>query len=361
MCDNVTTVNTEEALCELCVERIVCLQAGCRWYPDIYIDSLNDQCFDSSKDYKGILIGGVLLTASFCFVSWILGWCVKDSGKLASVRRYGITVSANVVERWVTVDQGRTMEGFPINMQTFWALVEFERPLTKSQCRCTELRKWAPVAEAVPPPPQLPPVDDELELVERWRDAAGRIWDDEFEEETLTMLRDPVALEVKCPRALWENKVEGDSMRVVYDPIDPQGSVLPESATTHGQIMNKLVLCVAGTAVSIALAGGGVLILRAAHNCNAKPDCCLQPGTQCEGVGGKTHAMVCGPYCSSQWVMWAMMGGMFGFMSSVILLLFRQMGVFGSDTCLGKFFDALCGQGEFCTPDEAKNRGMAMF
>jgi hypothetical protein len=361
MCDNITTANEQERQCELCSQRIVCLQAGCKWYPDIYVDSWNEQCFDGGKDFKGILVGGLLLTISFCFVSWVLGWCIKDSGRLASIRRYGITVNANVLDRWVSVDQARTMEGYPINMQTFWALVEFERPAMKTQFRWMDLKQFAPVAEEVPPPPPLPPGAAEPEILERWRDAARRIWDDDYEDEVLMLCRDPIALEVKCPRSVWEDTVEGDGIRIIYDPMDPQGSVMPISATTHGQIMNKFALCVVGVTISLALAGGGVMILRAAHNCGLKPDCCLQPGEQCEGMNGKTHAMICGPFCSSQWVMWAMMGGMFGFMSSVILLLFRQMGVFPSHTLIGKVFDAMCGHGEFCAPDEPRNRGMALF
>ena len=361
MCDNITTANEQERQCELCSQRIVCLQAGCKWYPDIYVDSWNEQCFNGEKDFKGILVGGLLLTVSFCFMSWVLGWCIKDSGRLASIRRYGITVNANVLDRWVAVDQARTMEGYPINMQTFWALVEFERPAMTSQFRWIDLKQFAPVGEAVPPPPPPPPGSEESEIIERWRDAARRVWDDDYEDEMLTLCRDPVALEVKCPRSVWEHTVEGDGIRIIYDPTDPQGSVMPVSATTHGQIMNKLVLCIVGVTISVALAGGGVMILRAAHNCGSKPDCCLQPGEQCEGVDGKTHAMICGPFCSSQWVMWAMMGGMFGFMSSVILLLFRQMGVFPSHTLVGKIFDAMCGHGEFCAPDEPRNRGMASF
>eukprot|EP01043_Picozoa_sp_COSAG02_P008706 COSAG02_NODE_284_length_25691_cov_14.733354_8_plen_362_part_00 len=361
MCDNVTTVDVQETRCELCLDRIVCLQSGCRWYPDIYVDSWNEQCFDGNKDFRATVVGGLLLTVSFCFISWVLGWCIKDSGKLASIRRYGIVVPANVLERWSTVNQSRTMEGYPINMQTFWALVEFERPATKTQWRWMDLKKWPPIAEAVPPPPPLPPGTEDLETLERWRDAACRVWDDDFEEDTLMLCNDPVALEVKCSRTVWEETIEGDSIRIIYDPMDPQGSVMPVAATMHGQIMNKLVLCVVGATISIALAGGGVMILRAAHHCGSKPDCCLQPGEQCEGIGGKTHAMICGPYCSTQWVMWAMMGGMFGFMSSIILLLFRQMGAFPSHTFIGRIFDAMCGQGEFCAPDEPKNRGMALF
>jgi hypothetical protein len=368
MCDNLTTTDELEAQCELCPERIVCLQAGCKWYPDIYINSGNEQCFDASKDFAGVLVGGLLLTVSFCFISWVIGWCIKDSGKLASIRRYGVTVNAEVLERWVSVDQVRSMEGYPINMQTFWALVEFERPILKKQWRWMDMQRWPPVEEAVPPPPPPPPAlapgrDEahEDEPTERWRDAAGRLWDDTFEEDTLPLCEDPVTLEVRCSRMMWESAVEGDSIRIIYDPIDPQGSVLPVGATKHGQIMNKLALCLVGATISTALAGGGVLILQAAHNCGAKPDCCLQTGEQCEGLDGKTHAMVCGPYCSTQWVMWAMMGGMFGIMSSIILVLFRQMGVFTSDTCIGKIFDAMCDRGEFCAPDEARVRGMPIF
>ena len=356
MCDNLTSTDVEEAECDLCFDIVVCAQAGCKWYPHVYLGSNNEQCFDNSKDNAGILIGGLLLTVSFCFVSWVLGWCIRDSGVLARIRRYGITVNAEVLDRWSKMEMIRTMEGFPMNIESFWCLVEFERPVEKRQWRWMSLERWPPVEEAVPPPPVFMDAAAAEPPVEKWRDAAARLWDDDFEDERLPLFNDPVQLQLKIPRFLWETTPEGEMIRITFDPKEPQTTVYPTGATKAGQIMNKMVLCGVGVAVSTALGIGGVMVLRAAHNCNPKPGCCLLPGTQCEGLGGETHATVCGSVCSSQWMMWAMMGGMFGFMGSLIVVLLRSMNTFGSDTLIGKCFDAACDKGAFCEPEVPDTR-----
>ena len=212
--------------------------------------------------------------------------------------------------------------------------------------------------KASPPPPPPPP--GELEGgegglgTEPWRVAAGRLWDEDADEDW-PLFTDPVQMEVKCNRREWEGVEEGSIMRISYDPKDPT-SVLPAGVALASQTMNKFLLCVAGVTVCVALAGGGVRIMQYAHNCGERPACCLQAGLACDGLGGKTHAEVCGPQCiNSRWMMWAMLGGMSGLFMSVILVMLQQMGTLSSDTLLGKVIDALCDYGEFCAPDTENN------
>lgn len=360
MCDNATSDVVEQD-CDLCQTRITCYQARCKWYPDVYLESTYRKCFDSSSDVDGTLIGALLLMVSFCFVIWALGWCIKDSGLLAAVRRYGVTVNAEVLEKGWDHDIITTIEGYQIPTQVYWVVVEFERPLLKRRCRWLSLppERWPEEAEGIPPPPPPPP-PDELEGgegglgAEPWRLAAGKLWDEDADEDW-PLFTDPVQMEVKCNRREWEGVEEGSIMRISYDPKDPT-SVLPAGVALASQTMNKFLLCVAGVTVCVALAGGGVRIMQYAHNCGERPACCLQAGLACDGLGGKTHAEVCGPQCiNSRWMMWAMLGGMSGLFMSVILVMLQQMGTLSSDTLLGKVIDALCDYGEFCAPDTENN------
>jgi hypothetical protein len=100
-------------------------------------------------------------------------------------------------------------------------------------------------------------------------------------------------------------------------------------------------------------------MLRSIHHCGELPECCTTPTVEiadkaesCAGLRGGTHASLiacqyfvsdmscstpnsthgaaCWGTCSSQWVMWSVMGSMFGFMAGLILVLLRSMGSFGS-------------------------------
>jgi hypothetical protein len=166
---------------------------------------------------------------------------------------------------------------------------------------------------------------------------------------------------VQCSMATYDKGVESEAMGVIYDPVPQTGAptdIMPVvSGYARGMVMNRGLLGVVGSIVALALVGGSIAILQAEHHCLELPPCCATPSVEaadaaqaCEGYLGKMHGTVCWGVCSRQWVMWTVMGGMFGSMAALILILVRSNDTFRSDSIVGKIFDSACGEGEFCQP-----------
>ena len=125
---NATDVEVE---CRWCADYYDCKSHNCVWKSLAVItreDLLSGvplgDCLEN-RDPAAIMLSVGLMTAGWCVLIWCMGWCIKDTGKLAVLRRYGVTVSADVVDQHLTYDEMTSMEGYPILMTSYFAVVEF--------------------------------------------------------------------------------------------------------------------------------------------------------------------------------------------------------------------------------------------
>ena len=109
-CDNISSLEEEDS-CDLCTDWRTCREVGCSY------DALKGGCLES-RDNSQIMTACLMSMVGWCFIIWCAGWCIKDSGQVAALRRYGVTVNGEVVDRWVSDDFRRSIEGFQIRVKT---------------------------------------------------------------------------------------------------------------------------------------------------------------------------------------------------------------------------------------------------
>ena len=106
----------------------------CSW------DSTHNACIDG-RDAAVIWCALLMLCIGTCYVVWCLGWCMKDTGRIANLRRHGIKARARVTDHWTQVQRGN-MRGHQVAVENFFLQVEFERSPAPWQCRSLVFWNW---------------------------------------------------------------------------------------------------------------------------------------------------------------------------------------------------------------------------
>lgn len=152
MCDSAAanaTAAEEGVGCRFCTTYTVCRAEGCTWKSvssitreDLLSGRQLGSCLDARDPYA-ILVSVLLMTIGGCLMLWCIGWCVKDSGKMAALRRHGVTTTAAVIARHANDAQILTMEGYPMMVTKFHADVQFTAaPDGGVSCRFPQLQQW---------------------------------------------------------------------------------------------------------------------------------------------------------------------------------------------------------------------------
>eukprot|EP01052_Picozoa_sp_SAG31_P002340 SAG31_NODE_82_length_27046_cov_45.857275_25_plen_171_part_00 len=152
MCDQVASqtvnVTAEEQECRFCTNYNDCRNSGCLWnsrasitHADLLSGEPLGTCLDG-RDWSSILLSVIIMSIGGCMVIWSLGWCMKDSGKMATLRRYGVAVDADIVARHSLNVHITIMEGFPpVPATHFYVDIEFHVDRHKrTKCHCLRFR-----------------------------------------------------------------------------------------------------------------------------------------------------------------------------------------------------------------------------
>eukprot|EP01050_Picozoa_sp_SAG11_P012763 SAG11_NODE_1440_length_4905_cov_6.216188_7_plen_102_part_00 len=54
-----------------------------------------------NRDPAAIFLSVMIITLGSCSMIWCAGWCVKDSGRMATLRRYGVAAEAEVLGKHI--------------------------------------------------------------------------------------------------------------------------------------------------------------------------------------------------------------------------------------------------------------------
>eukprot|EP01048_Picozoa_sp_COSAG05_P013502 COSAG05_NODE_1443_length_4877_cov_3.148598_4_plen_277_part_00 len=88
-----------------------------------------------------------MLVVGACFIIWCLGWCMKDTGTIAQLRRHGLATNGTVVHQWTELVEDKKGP-YKMLTENFWADVEYERKSPTRQLRWLSVQKWYDAKQA---------------------------------------------------------------------------------------------------------------------------------------------------------------------------------------------------------------------